>query len=173
MAIYRALFVAVATLFTVGMTSGAFAGCGGSGWGWTGGNSWGCGGCGGCASYAPAPQPVPMIAEPVPVTTYAQPTAPAPIWVGGCGCGSRGLFYAPRYVVNQGPDFSGPGIMEPYRTYTPDDAYAPTTAYPYIGHRFHRSGFWQHTAYSGHMSDHPHDGMRAHHPAANWHLYKH
>ena len=28
-------------------------------------------------------------------------------------------------MVDQGPDFSGPGIMEPYRTYAPPPAYSP------------------------------------------------
>ena len=34
------------------------------------------------------------------------------------------------YVVNQGP--TGPGIVVPYRTYSPDTAYAPAADYPYV-----------------------------------------
>jgi hypothetical protein len=129
MSFYRATLVAIATFFTVGMTSVAFAGCGGCG-GWTGCGGWGWDrGCGG-TSYTPM-----TYAEPV--TTYAQPIAPAPISVGGCGCGApRGLF-----VVNQGPEFSGPGIMEPYRTWNPGPQYAPAAAYPYISSYGYGSGY--------------------------------
>jgi hypothetical protein len=38
-------------------------------------------------------------------------------------------------VVNQGPDFTGPAVMEPYRTYAPPAQYAPPPAYPpYAGY---------------------------------------
>jgi hypothetical protein len=60
-------------------------------------------------------------------------------WGGGCGncggCCARTVSYAapsPLYVVNQGPDYSGPGLMQPYATYAPDTAYAPATDYPYV-----------------------------------------
>jgi len=36
------------------------------------------------------------------------------------------------YVVNQGPTYSGPGIVVPYKTCSPDTAYAPAADYPYI-----------------------------------------
>ena len=71
----------------------------------------------------------------------------------GCGCGScgcgRGLLYglaaapAPIYVVNQGPEYSGPGIMVPYHTYSPQAGFVAPYDYPYIsgrgygyGHRY-------------------------------------
>jgi len=79
-------------------------GCGNCGWG-----GWG-GGCGNCGWGG---------------------------W-GGCGncggCGSCGVAYAAPslYVVNQGPYYSGPGIMTPYPTYAPEAAYAPATDYPYV-----------------------------------------
>jgi hypothetical protein len=74
--------------------------------------------------------------------------APAPVvsaWGGGCGgcgapaacCGTPAVYTtpAPVYVVNQGPDYTGPGIMEPYRTYAPPAQYAPPPAYPpYAGY---------------------------------------
>ena len=39
---------------------------------------------------------------------------------------------APIYVVNQGPDYTGPGIMVPYRTWTPAASYVTPGAYPYV-----------------------------------------
>jgi hypothetical protein len=39
---------------------------------------------------------------------------------------------APIYVVNQGPDYTGPGLMVPYRVYGPDAGAAPPTAYSYV-----------------------------------------
>lgn len=48
---------------------------------------------------------------------YVEPTPVAP---------------APIYVVNQGPDFTGPGIMVPYHTYAPAAAFAPAIDYPYV-----------------------------------------
>ena len=49
-------------------------------------------------------------------------------WGGGCGGCGGGL--AALYVVNQGPYYSGPGVMVPYGTYSP---YAGVGAYPYVG----------------------------------------
>jgi hypothetical protein len=94
---------------------------------------------------------------PTAAVVYAQPVAPAPIvvggWGGGCGgcgggwggggwggggCGGcRGVISAwgapsPLYVVNQGPAYTGPGLMVPYGGYTPDTAYAPAADYPYV-----------------------------------------
>ena len=34
--------------------------------------------------------------------------------------------------ANQGPTFSGPGVVVPYKTYSPDTAYAPAADYPYV-----------------------------------------
>ena len=53
---------------------------------------------------------------------------------GGCGgCGGSVVYAAPSlYVVNQGPTYSGPGIMTPYQTYSPETAYAAATDYPYV-----------------------------------------
>jgi len=54
-----------------------------------------------------------------------------------CGCG-RSVAYAPAplYVVNQGPQYSGPGMMVSYQFYAPASAYAPAINYPYVGPRF-------------------------------------
>jgi hypothetical protein len=119
------------------------------------------GGCGRCG-FAPYPPsiayapPAPPALMPAPV-----PVASAPIAVdhwdtggygacgglggllggfGGCnGCGCRGAAaYAPSplYVVNQGPQYSGPGLMVPYRTYSPAAALTPAINYPYVGLRY-------------------------------------
>ena len=49
---------------------------------------------------------------------------------------------APIYVVNQGPDYSGPGIMVPYHVWTRGSYIAPGT-YPYVpGYGYwHRYGY--------------------------------
>jgi len=169
MSFNRVTLVALATFFTIGMTSLAsagccnggytapvvyvpaapvsYGGCGGCGapvapinYGGYGGGYGGCGGCG-----------------PTAAAVYAQPIAPAPIvvsasigspWRGGCGncggwatssgCGGCGILPvsvepSPQlYVVNQGPEYSGPGLTVPYATYSPETAYAPATDYPYV-----------------------------------------
>ncbi len=134
------------------------------------------GGCGGCGSLAVTYAP-PVYAPPA-FAPAPPPIAPAPIavvhwdtggWSGcgwggcggiGCGCGScgcgRGLLYGlaaapgPIYVVNQGPEYTGPGIMVPYRTYSPQAGFVAPYDYPYIsgpggygyGHRYgHRYGY--------------------------------
>jgi hypothetical protein len=57
----------------------------------------------------------------------------------GCGCGGSVAYAAPTviapapiYVVNQGPDYTGPGIMVPYRTWTPAAPYIGAGGYPYM-----------------------------------------
>jgi hypothetical protein len=120
---HRAILVALATLFTAGTTSAALACCE---WGNPAPLAYQWSGCGGCG---PAMAPV-TYAEPVfaggcggcgaPLATYAQPAVG---WGGGCGCsgcGGCGGGYAtpaieptpiapsPIYVVNQGPDYTGP-----------------------------------------------------------------
>jgi hypothetical protein len=198
MSLHRAILVASATLVVSFVSSAAFAGCGGCGFGAP-------------AVYAPAPvyaQPAPVYAQPAPI--YAAPVplpvavAPAPIGVdhwdtggcgtlggcgggcgafggplcgGGCGLGGCGGFNsfigfngcncgrsvayvpAPLYVVNQGPEYSGPGMMIPYRTYSPAAAFAPAINYPYIAHRYgyRRPAYYPHGVYRG-----PRFAYRAH-----------
>jgi hypothetical protein len=82
-------------------------GCGGGGCGGCGGG--GCGGCGGGGC-------------------------------GGCGgCSSTFGYHpvapAPLYVVNQGPEYSGPGLMVPFGTYSPATNVAAPGAYPYVAGR--------------------------------------
>jgi hypothetical protein len=79
---------------------------------------------------------------------------------GGCNCG-RSVAYVPSplYVVDQGPDYSGPGMMVPYGTYAPGAAYAPAINYPYVGPRYgyRRPGYYPYRAYRG-----PRYAFRAH-----------
>lgn len=74
---------------------------------------------------------------------FAQPVAPTPVvanWGTGCSCSHSVVYAVPQvglapvepYVVNQGPVYSGPGLMIPYNTYSPAEAYAPATNYPYV-----------------------------------------
>jgi hypothetical protein len=133
MSLHRVVLAGLAAVFTVGMTSLASAGC--CGWGAP-------------APVAYAPSPCGTCGAPSAAVVYAQPVAPAPPpvvvgWTMGCGCHS--VVYAtpapvieptpiaptPIYVVNQGPEYDGPGIMVPYRTWTPTPAPA-YAGYPYV-----------------------------------------
>ena len=166
--VYRVGLAVLGTLAALTIASSANAGCcGGCG---------GCGGgyavtVEAPVAYAPPPPPVayapPPVAYAPPPVAYAPPPvvlAPAPIavdhwdtggwgWNGGCGCGcgcGRSVVYAvavqPFYVVNQGPVYSGPGLMIPYGTYSPQVGLAVPGEYPYIGRRWyrHRSAYWRH-----------------------------
>jgi hypothetical protein len=61
---------------------------------------------------------------------------------GGCGGCSATFGYhpvapSPLYVVNQGPEYSGPGLMVPFGTYSPATNVAAPGAYPYVaGHGY-------------------------------------
>ncbi len=135
---YRVALFALVASFTAAMTSIASAGC--CGWGVQAPITYAPAGCGGCGAPSAA-------------IVYAQPVAPAPPviaagtwgWGGGCGC-HRAFVYAatpaievtpieaaPIYVINQGPDYTGPGIMAPYHTWAPGGAYVAPGAYPYMG----------------------------------------
>ena len=141
MFLQRATLVAFATVFTVGMTSMASACCN---MGYAAQVTYaapayaaptaylgtGCGACG----------------TPSPAVIFAQPVAPAPapMFTAGCGCRAPITYNvaptfeptpvapAPIYVVNQGPDYTGPGVMVPYHTWTPPVAYAAPSPYPYV-----------------------------------------
>lgn len=70
----------------------------------------------------------------------------------GCNCGrSIGYYPSPLYVVNQGPEYTGPGLMLPYGTYAPAAAYAPGINYPYVGPRYgyRGPGLYRYGAYRG------------------------
>jgi len=105
------------------------------------------GGCVGCV--APAVNGTPVAPAPIVVGTVVTPFGgPCCNWYGCGNCvwgagwtgwtswsGGVGVPFGPPsslYVVNQGPKYSGPGVMVPYRTYSPDTAYAPAADYPYV-----------------------------------------
>jgi hypothetical protein len=146
---HRVMLVTLATLLTAGTTSAALACC-----------EWGSpapvayaqpvvsAGCGGCA----------------PLATYAQPIVPPLVTPGGCGCsgcgGCGGLYATPAieptpiapspiYVVNQGPDYTGPGIMVPYRVYSPGAGFAPPPAYSYVVGQPYPAGYVPNPYYAG------------------------
>jgi hypothetical protein len=98
---------------------------------------------------------------------------------GGCGCCgcNRGFFGggslfggpgpAPIYIVNQGPEYSGPGIMIPYTNYAPEAGLAAPGTYPYIGHyRYPRYGYarYGHPYYGARYAYHPHRYWRRSYP---------
>lgn len=144
----RVAFFALVALFTAATTSIASAGC--CGWGVQAPITYAPAGCGGCGAPSAA-------------IVYAAPVAPAPPpvavgwgWGAGCGC-HRAFVYAatpaiqvtpvavaPIYVVDQGPDYTGPGIMVPYHTWTPSASYVVRGSYPYVagyGYRGYRYGY--------------------------------
>jgi hypothetical protein len=149
----RVVLAVLAMLFTAGISSAASAGC--CGWGVAAAPvvyapvTYASAGCGGCGT-------------PTAAVVYAQPVAPAPApvayggWGTGCGhCGGGYVSYAPAveaiaiapapiYVVNQGPDYTGPGIMTPFHTWTPSASYVVPGSYSYragYGYGYHRYGY--------------------------------
>jgi hypothetical protein len=186
MFIYRAGLVACATLFAAAMTSAAFAGCGGCGGGFVV-QTYAQPLVYAAPVYAPPPLPpveyvAPVYAAPI---ALPPPVAPLPIvaapiavdhwdtggWA-GCGCnrglfagsafGGPGLAPAPIYIVNQGPEYSGPGIMIPYNTYSPEAGLPTPGTYPYIG----RYGYprYGHPYYRARYAYHPHYWRRPVYP---------
>ena len=205
MALHRVAFFVLALCFTAGMTSVASAGCCGFG-AQAPVATYAPSGCGRCGTptaalvYAEPVAPAPPPPPPVAVTVVAQPVG----WAGTCGCpcGCRGLFStaapavavtpiapAPIYVVNQGPEYSGPGIMVPYRTWTPAGPYVAPGTYPYFSgygyggyrHAVHRRYLAprRYVAYRHYVAPRRHILYRVHlrarpryyRPAANWRFY--
>jgi len=157
MSVHRGMLFLLASLFTAGMSSVASACCG---WGVQAPVAYAPAGCGGCGTPSAA-------------AVYAQPVAPAPApvtwnnwgsWGTGCACTRRYVYTAtpavtltpiapaPIYVVNQGPYYTGPGIMVPYHTWSAPVAVTPG-AYPYrpgYGYRYgYRYRYW-HRGYAWH-----------------------
>jgi hypothetical protein len=167
MSLHRIGLFVIAALFTAATASAASAGCCDRG-------LFGCGGCGtptAAVVYAqPVAPPAVVYAQPVapPQVVYAQPVAPAPVVVRsstGCGCGQRVVYAAPVveptpiapapiYVANQGPEYDGPGIVVPYRTWRPTPAIRPYPHFGRFGYRYpvHR----MHVAYHGHFHGYTH-----------------
>jgi hypothetical protein len=141
----------------------------------------GCGGCGtpaAVATYAPAwGTGCGSCGTPSAAVTFAAPVAPTPTWGAnwGTGCGGCGVATqpAPLYVVNQGPEYTGPGIMVPYRTWARPAAYSPYG--PGYG-RWHRGyggrgyGYGQRFGYRAHAAFGGHYMIRGtYHPGHSWH----
>lgn len=156
MSLHRVVVAGLAAVFTVGMTSLASAG----GWGW--GSGWGGGWGGGCGTCA-APSAAVVFARPV---APLPPPPPLPVRF-GCGChsavfappfGPVPIAPAPIYVVNQGPEYSGPGIMVPYHTWRPTPGYGPVFGYPHhahFGYGYHyRFGYGRGWGYGAHLAYH-------------------
>ncbi len=86
---------------------------------------------------------------------------------GGCGgCSSTFGYHpvapAPLYVVNQGPEYSGPGLTVPFGTYSPATNVATPGAYPYVagrgygyGPRYPRPYYGSRYTYTGHYWGNP------------------
>jgi len=210
MSFHRVVLVALATLFSIGMTSLASAGC--CGWGYSNPVAYaapvGYGGCGGCgmptaaAVYAQPVAPAPVVVNAVSVTPFGGPCCSwngcgnCGGWGSGCGgcggwgggafgvagggwswgrcgvgcgggwgggcCASAAAYAQPLYMVNQGPYYSGPGLMQPYATYSPDTAYAPAADYPYVPGN--GNGYGPAPVpppYYSHLYYHPHYAYRA------------
>ena len=151
MSVYRTILMACAIACVTVFTSAAFAQCGG------------CGAVAVVPVQPVLVQPVVEV-QPIVVEPTVVPVAPAPIGVscwdtngfcgggcgGGCGCGGGGcggcggcsstfgyhpVAPAPLYVVNQGPEYSGPGLTVPFGTYSPATNVAAPGAYPYVAGR--------------------------------------
>jgi len=153
MSFSRFIFIAIAVVFS-GTATTAFAGCGGCGFGAYAAPPVG---------YAPiapeaiaAPLPPPVAVAPAPIGVDHWDTGGCAT-LGGCGTGcgafggpgcggfaintcgcARSVAYAPAplYVVNQGPQYSGPALMVSYQSYAPAAAYAPAINYPYVAPRY-------------------------------------
>jgi len=172
MSLYRVALAAGAVLLATVFSSASFAGCcggcGGCGGAYVVGYTY--------APAIPVAPPVAYAPAPVAPLPIAPAPIAADHWDtggwgggwgggwngggngwGGCGCCcNRGLFtsgyfgspaVAPIYVVNQGPQYSGPGIMLPYLPYSPGAGYAAPGAYPYIGrypYRPYYQGYYAH-----------------------------
>jgi hypothetical protein len=184
--LYRSILAASAVFFAASM-SPVLAGCGGCGFGVGAPAAYAQPDYAQPAPiYAqplaiPAPVPPPMAVAPAPLAVDHWDTGGCGTLggcVGGCGafggpsCGGglfgfngcncgRSVAYAPSplYIVDQGPDYSGPGMMVPYRTYAPGAAYAPAINYPYVGPRYgyRAPGYYRSRLYRG-----PRYAFRAH-----------
>jgi hypothetical protein len=191
MSFFRFILVAVVTFLAVGATSAsaadwplpapvgyAQAGCGGCNVGYAPivyatpvtpapivvGT-----GCGGCGGYAPTPAYSNWgcggCGAPVAYSGCCGVTGPVAFGCGNCGIPAVYTPPAPIYVVNQGPEYVGPGVTVPFHTYAPPAQYAPPPAYPpYYSHRY-----YPRVAYGAHAYYHPHlYGPRLYGPRSYW-----
>ncbi len=176
---HRAILVASAIFFATSMSPAAHAGCGGGCGFEAAGPAMYAPPVYAQPIAIPAPVPPPMAVAPAPIAVdhwdtggcgtlggciggcgaFGVPACGGGCGFGGCGgfnnfggcnCG-RSVAYAPSplYVVDQGPDYSGPGMFLPYRTYAPGAAYAPAINYPYVGPRYgyRAGGYYRYRGY--------------------------
>jgi hypothetical protein len=111
MPLHRAL--ALAAVFTVGMTPLASACCNWDHWGYFGPD-------------------VTNQAAIAPASIYVGPWSGS--WLGENSVWARGPRGVPPpfFVVNQGPEYSGPGLTVPFVTYSPAMGLAVPRKYPYV-----------------------------------------
>ena len=114
MSFHSATIVALAAVFTAAMTSLASACC-----------------VPVVSGETNSPNPIPLAPAPIYVGPWSggwsgSPKSFGPSLVGSGGCGCCGCGPSPLYVVDQGPDYTGPGVMVPFLTYR------PATSYPYV-----------------------------------------
>jgi hypothetical protein len=112
-------------------------------------------------------QPVQVMQPVAPIAQIA--VAPAATVVSGwdtgnCGCGRSAGFAAsgPLFVVNQGPDYSGPGIQIPYGS-VDVAGYTGPGAYPYVSSPLYGPGYGPGFGYGA--------GYGYRYGAARWHGY--
>jgi hypothetical protein len=116
MSSHRVSIVALAAVFMVAMTSLASACCTPV-----------------VSGETNSPNPIPLAPAPIYVGPWSNSWSdnprsfgPSLVASGGCGCCGCGAAPSPLYVVDQGPTYTGAGVMVPFLTYT------PATSYPYV-----------------------------------------
>lgn len=145
MSFYRVALVALAALFSVSMTSFASAHCCHPGHHFHHHHH----ACGGCGPVLAPIQPQPIAVDHWDRGGYSA-CGGCGAWMGcgGCaswhGCGGcaswhhrhhHHVAHVPIYLVDLGPDFTGPGIMEAYRYWSPTAGAANPAEFPYIAGR--------------------------------------
>ncbi len=96
-------------------------------------------GCGGCGSY-PQPHPVVYVAPPMPAPVRCSPCGAPVYYQPATNCSPCGIGYGRDYMVNQGPVYSGPGLIAPPLTYTPTRL---SHGYSYISGRYESEPYYQ------------------------------
>ncbi len=94
--------------------------------------------------------------------------APAPVTWNPCNtCGVQFPVYtqpAPLYIVNQGPDYSGAGLVVPFHTYSPPAEYASAPYTPQYEPRYYPRPYLHHAYYHPRM----YYGRRPYYPHRYW-----
>jgi len=117
MPFHHTAIVILTAVFTVAMTALASACC-----------------AVGASGGTNSPNPIPIAPAPIYVGPWSGGWSLTPwsfgigsrSWSAPGGCGGCAAAPSPLYVVDRGPDYTGPGVMVPFLTYT------PTIAFPYV-----------------------------------------